>query len=174
MPRIVFVSLFLGLVSGTANIDLRVEPGITSVRLLLGDREVATARPPLWHTTIDFGSDLEPRELTAVGYDELGYEVARASQVLNLPRQLAEAEISVEREAGLPSAVEVTGRHLQFAPPRSAKIAVDRRSLRVTKFRARLPQLDWTQPHVVSAEMRFDDGTIARRELVINGGFSDS
>ncbi|HEX9163592.1 MAG TPA: hypothetical protein VF980_17935, partial [Thermoanaerobaculia bacterium] len=47
-------------------------------------------------------------------------------------------------------------------------------SLRVTKFRARLPQLDWTQPHVVSAEMRFDDGTIARRELVINGGFSDS
>ena len=39
---------------------------------------------------------------------------------------------------------------------------------------APLPTLDWTRSHVISAELRFDDGAVARSETVINGGFSDS
>jgi hypothetical protein len=53
-------------------------------------------------------------------------------------------------------------------------MTLDGTPLRVRSFTARLPALDWTRPHIIAAEMIFDDGAVARRELVLNGGFSAS
>jgi hypothetical protein len=174
MPQIVFVSLFLGLVAGVQPIDLRVDPSIKSVKILLGTRELATLRGAPWHADVDLGPELVPQELSALGFDERGDEIARTSQILNLPRPIAEVEIAVKQENGAPAAVELIGRHLQFAQPKKATITLDGKPLRMQKFTAPIPKLDPTHTHVLTAEMTFVDNRSARRELVLSGGFSYS
>ncbi|HSP15283.1 MAG TPA: hypothetical protein VLV78_11075 [Thermoanaerobaculia bacterium] len=169
MPQLVFLSLFLGLVAGVQQIDLRADPSIKSIRISLGARELATLQRPPWHAVVDFGADLVPRELTAVGFDSEGNEVARTTQVVNLKRPLAEVAISVKQENGEPAVVELTGRHLQFIQPDRATVRVDDQALRMEGFTAHLPNLDPKRPHVISAEMRFQDGAVARREVVLTG-----
>jgi hypothetical protein len=74
---------------------------------------------PPWRTTIDFGAGLAPQELVAVGLDAGGREVGRASQVINLPRPVAEAEIVLQHDtAGTPAGAEVSWRHLLNQQPK--------------------------------------------------------
>src|SRR5947209_7351042 len=88
--QIIFLSLFLGIAAGPQPVTLQVIGPVRTVRLLLGGREVAALTSPPWRALIDFGAELTPRELTAIGFDEHGTEVARATQILNLPRPTAE------------------------------------------------------------------------------------
>src|ERR1700704_1027987 len=113
MPHVVFLTLFLGLASGVQPLDLRVDSDVKSVRITLDGREVAILHEAPWHTTVDFGDDLVPRELLATGYDANGNEIDRTSQTINLPRPRAEVEIAVKHEEGQPASVELIGRHLQ-------------------------------------------------------------
>jgi hypothetical protein len=53
--QIVFLSLFLGLVSGPQPIDLHVDDAIKSVRILVDGREVKTLSQSPWHAVLDFG-----------------------------------------------------------------------------------------------------------------------
>jgi len=170
--QIVFLSLFLGLVSGKGLIDLHVDDAIKSVRVVVDGREVTTLTQPPWHAELDFGKEIVPRELMAIGYDAGGNEVARTSQVLNLPRPTAEFEIVLERNH---TAASLRWRHLTNARPKSAILTLDGTLLHVDEgFRAHLPRLDFNVPHVIAAQLRFSDGFVARRELVIAGGVSDS
>jgi hypothetical protein len=173
MPgQIVFLSLFLGLVSGPQPIDLHVDDAIQSVRILVDGREVKTLSQAPWHAVLDFGRDIVPRELVAVGYDSNGNEVGRAVQILNVPRPTAEFEILLER--GNAAAV-LRWRHLTNARPKRATMTLDGTPLQVDKsFRAVLPHLDPEVPHVIAAHLEFTDGFIARRELVLSGGVSDN
>jgi hypothetical protein len=175
--RIVFLSLFLGLVSSFQPVSLDVDFAVKTVRITLAGREVASLTKPPWSAVIDFGPEIEPIELAAIGYDDHGNEIARTSQIVNLPRPVAEVEIVVRREKERPVAVELHWRHRTFARPKKAIIKVDGKSLAVGRdFSAHLPVVDWMHPHVIAAEMDFDDGTVTRRELVIGGatGYSDS
>lgn len=170
MAEIVFVSLFLGLVAGVHPLELRAGPSVHSIRITLGEKEVVTLHRPPWRTNVDFGANLDPRDLTAIGYDEKGNEIARASQVINLPHPFADVAIAVKRDREVPSAVELVGHHLEFIKPVSAIVTLDDKRLRVDGFSARLPNVNWSKPHVISAEMTFGDGMIARREIVLTGG----
>jgi hypothetical protein len=175
MDQIIFVSLFLGLVTGTQWIELRAGPAVKAVRITLGGHEIAALRQPPWQAAVNFGPGLEPGELVATGYDDRGDEVARATQILNLPRPVAELEIVLRSEHGKPAAVELVWRHREHSRPKSAAITVDGTRLRLAKdFSGSLPRLDDSHPHVLTAEMRFNDGAVARGEMVIRGGFSDS
>src|SRR6202140_5922958 len=169
MPgQIVFLSLFLGLVSGTQPIDLHVGDAITSVRILVDGREVKTLLQPPWHTVLYFGSEIVPRELVAVGYDSNGNEVGRAVQILNVPRPTAEFEIVLERGN---AAASLRWRHLMNVRPRRATMTVDGTPLQVDEsFRAVLPHLDPEVPHVIAAQIEFADRFVARREFVLSGG----
>ena len=160
--QIVFVSLFLGIVAGKHSIDLQVTGPVQTVRLFIADREVGKIAGPPWHLVVDFGNALEPRELAAVGFDAEGREIARASQMLNLPRPLAEIEIAVD---GAGATIE--GRHLMNIKPVRASMTLDGKVLPVDKLHARLPKLDPEATHVVNAAVTFADGFVARREMVI-------
>jgi hypothetical protein len=168
--QIVFLTLFLGLVSGKQQVAVDVSGPVKIIQLKLGDREVALMAEPPWRATVDFGPELTPRELTAIGYDEEGHELARAAQVLNLPRPTAEFEIMLDgNDASL------HWRHLAHASPTSSTMTLDGKSLPLDKsLHARLPKIDRDVPHVLAAEMRFADGAVARRELVIESERSAS
>jgi hypothetical protein len=175
MPQVVFLSLFLGLVTGIQSVDLRVDAGVKSVRIELGGREVARLTGAPWSAKVDFGRELIPRELTAIGYDAKGNEIARASQPTNLSPPSAQLEIVIRSEGKRPVEAELIGRHRIHKRPEEAKLLLDGAPVKLERdFRARLPQLDWSHPHVLSAEMRFEDDVVARRDLVIEGGFSGS
>lgn len=172
MDRLAFISLFLGLVSGTQWVELKAtDPNIKTIRVTLGGHEVALMRQPPWHAAIDFGKSLEPGELVATAFNERNEEVARTSQWLNLPRPVAELQTVVHRDN---KSIALLWRHREHAQPKRATITVDGKPVRVTKdYTASLPSLDPEQPHVIAAELRFADGQVARSEQIIRGGFSD-
>jgi hypothetical protein len=174
--QIFFTTFFLGLVAGTHTVALQVSGPVQLVRVMLDGREVAALTQPPWQTTVDLGREIVPRELTAVAFNKGGDEVARATQVLNLPRPTAEFEIVLERGArDAITGATLKWRHLTNAQPDQVKMSLDGKPLKPNaKFRAGLPKLDVTIPHVIAAELHFEDGFLARRELVIESDRSDS
>jgi hypothetical protein len=173
---IVFLTVYLGLIAGRQPIEMRVDPAVRSVRMLLDGTEMGQLTAPPWRAFIDFGPTIQPRELVAVGLNEKGEEIARASQVINLPRPTAELEIVVDRDAkGTPKRATLKGSHVSYADVRRASLKLDLSSVSLDRhYSASLPSLDMRRPHVLSAEMRFVDGTTARREVVFGGEFAET
>jgi hypothetical protein len=175
MPQVVFLSLFLGLVTGMQSVSLRVDPAVKSVRVELGGHEAGKLTGAPWTLKVDFGKELIPRELVAIGYDAKGLEIARASQLTNLSPPPAQLDIVVHREPQQPIEVELVGRHRIHKRVEEAKLLLDGKEIKVSRnFRARLPELESKHTHVLSAEVQFEDGLIARRDVVLEGEFSRS
>ncbi len=175
MPQVVFLSLFLGLITGTQSVVLQVDGAVKSVRIELRGREMARIDKAPWSAKVDFGTALTPGQLTAIAYDGKGKEIARTSQIINLSRPAAELDIVITREGKKPVQAELVGRHRLHKAPQSAKLTIDGTALRVGRdFRARLPAIDLVHPHIVAAEMQFEDGEIARRDIVLQTEFSSS
>jgi hypothetical protein len=172
--QLVFLSLFLGLVSGRGNVDLQAGPAIASVHILLDSREVAVLQHAPWRAAIDFGPAIVPRELVAVGYDDHGNEIARTKQSVNLPRPTAEFVIALQHDdKGAPVSAELRWEHLLGAKPVRSTLTIDGKSVPIGRAtRVRLPPLDMNHPHLIAAEMRFADGFDARREIVVGGAVS--
>lgn len=176
MAHIVFLTLYLGLVTGRQPIEVQADPVVTSMRFELDGKPVATLTRPPWQTVIDFGRALEPQELVAVGLDKDGQEAGRASQSINLPRPVAEGAIVIDHDrGGKPTAASVTWRHISNEEPRKITLRLDDQPLNVDRHNAAaLPaQLDLAVPHVLSAEVQFPNGT-ARPEIVFGGTLPDS
>lgn len=174
--EIVFLTLFLGLISGRQHVAVQTGTSVAAVRLLLDDREVATLRGAPWAADVDFGAALKPAELTAVALDARGNELGRATQSVNLPRREAEFVIAVKNDsAGRPVGADLRWEHVMGRKPSHATFTVDGKAIPVdAKMHASLPRLSVEQPHVIAAEMRFDDGFVTRREQVIAGGVADT
>ncbi len=173
--QLVFLTLFLGLISGPGRVDLQVGPAIKSIRMLLDGRQVAVLQQPPWGATVDFGSSIVPGELVAAGYDAQGNEVARVKQTVNLPRPAAEFVIALKNdEKGTPVWAELRWEHLLAAKPVSSSLTVDGKSVPLDHMNARLPRFDMERPHVFAAQIQFEDGFVARRELVAGGTVSDT
>src|SRR4051794_40723144 len=93
--HIAFLTLFLGLVSGRVPVELSATgPGpLVAIELQLDGAPAGRIAGPPFKGQVDFGKDLLPHHLVAVGVDEKGEEVARAEQWVNLPRPPAEVEV---------------------------------------------------------------------------------
>ena len=167
--QIAFLTLFLGLVSGPLDVELAVQGGVTQVELLLDGRPVALLDGPPWSTRVDLGPDLAPRRLAARALGAGGVELARTEQWLNVPRPAAELEALLEPGPdGRAAAVQVS---FESIVGRDAEIELtfDGERLPVAGTRAALPRYDTDAPHVLTAEARFPNGTIVRRDLLLGG-----
>jgi len=175
--QVVFLSLFLGVLGGPHMVQLQVGPGVDTVRLLLDGRPVAVLRQPPWRATIDFGTAIVPGELDAVGYDDHGNEVARATQFVNVPRPIAEFVITIQSDAaGAPATAQFKWEHLVGAKAVSTSLTLDGKSVPMDKSgaTAHLPRLDMKHPHLIAGEMKFEDGFVTRREMVVGGELTDT
>lgn len=172
MSQLVFLTFFLGLVSGRQTVSLNASPDIETVGIFLDGQKVATLERP-FTGSIDLGTRLVPRQLVAVGYDEKENEVARATQVLNVPHPPAEATILLtdhNRRA------EIRWMQKAHESPSEVYLKVDDAPVPLdAKLGAALPVLDPAKPHVIEAEIHFPSGSVARHEVTIAGGaYSDS
>ncbi len=178
MPaQIVFLTLYLGLIGGQNPVQVQVGANVTSVRFLLDGRDIGVLKSSPWTLIVDLGPPFEPHELVAVAYDRDGDEAGRVSQLINLPRPAAELTMDLQSDKnGTPVGVSLRWEQAYGAKPVLTTITVDGKPIHVeTGFRAQLPKLDSANPHVISAQMRFSDLTLARQEMVITGGaVSDS
>lgn len=175
MPQLIFLTLFLGLTSGKATVSLQADASIAAIRLELDGRVVATMNHSPWSTEIDFGPELVPQRLAAVGYDAAGKEIARTSQDVNLPRGAAEVVILVKSEKGRPARAVLVASSRKHVEPAEAQLSLDGDRLPLgTDFTAALPAVDWSRPHVLTAEMTFRDGEVARGETIVTGGIGQT
>src|SRR5215208_314117 len=96
MVQIAFLTLFLGLLTGSHPVELSVSGPVAAVELRLNGAPIGTVSGPPWVQRVDLGAGLLPHELVARALDADGNELARARQWVNLPRPAAEVSIAVE------------------------------------------------------------------------------
>lgn len=173
LAELVFVTRFLGLVAGEQNVEFEASADVRAIEVRVDGRaELLLVKPP-WKGTIDLGTDLRPRELTAVAFGAAGEEVATQTQIINIARDRAELVIVLERgnRTG-PESVRLDWAHFRNEEPKRAVIRLDGRIISKTTS-ARLPALDAQSLHVISGEIEFEDQVIARKELVFGGIYSE-
>jgi hypothetical protein len=169
---IAFVTLLLGLVSGVYPIEVTVSGPVAAVELTLDGVPAGRIEGPPWKVPVDLGPDLRPRELVARALDTEGQEIARASQWLNLPRPPAEVEIVLEREEGSLRHALLTWQIVSGVKPASVDLTLDGEPLKVDAGgRAALPPRDLKTLHVLTAELWFPPGLVARKDVVYGGEY---
>lgn len=175
MPELAFLTLFLGLVSGPQPVAVSVVGEVAAIELRLDGRTVATLRQPPWKADVDFGPALLPHTLEARALDAAGQPVGAVAQWVNLPRPTAEVELQLERDAGgTPHAARLLWQNLTGDAPLSTAVTLDGARLAVEGGRVALPPTDVTVPHLLSAELRFANGIVARRDAAFGGGLGDA
>ncbi|HEV2855561.1 MAG TPA: hypothetical protein VHC97_22410 [Thermoanaerobaculia bacterium] len=172
---IAFVTLLLGLISGVYPIEVTVSGPVAAVEFTVDGAPAGRIDPigkPPWVGRVDLGRGLRPRELVARALDAEGKEIARASQWLNLPRPPAEVEIVLEREEGVPKAAVLTWQIVSGVKPASVDLTLDGEPLKVdARGRAGLPPRDLKSLHVLTAELWFPPGLVARKDVAYGGEY---
>ncbi len=167
--HIAFLSLFLSLTSGSQKVELSLGgavPQVAAVEILLDGATAATLKSPPWEAKVDFGPTLLPHELVARALDADGRELARARQWVNLPRPPAEVEIALEENRG----VRLSWQQVIYERPSAIRLSLDGAPLAVdAQGRAALPDVDAGLTHVLTAELQFPSGTVARKDVVFGG-----
>jgi hypothetical protein len=167
---VTFVSLFLWLMTGTHPVTVAVEGPVVAVEIFLDGEKVGVATPPKWTVDCDFGTALIPHELIAVALDDVGAELGRARQVVNLPRPRAEIEIVLEDgPSGFPGAVRVVSQSALMEKPESIEVTFDQQVLIREGETWPLPPFATGETHLVSAEAHFPEGVSARADVSFTG-----
>ncbi len=168
-----FISLLLGLVSGSHPVEVNVVGAVASVELQLDGREVETLRRPPWRFDCDFGTALVPHELTAIARNAEGRELGRARHWVNL-QQRPVAEAAMVFSGGEPSEPQQVGlvwESLGQRQPQSIEVLFDGTPLNFEDpTRIPLPTYDPENIHLVSATLHFRDETRSRLEATFGAG----
>lgn len=170
---IAFLTLLLGLISGSVPIEVTTGGPVDRVVLLVDGIPGGTITSPPWRTQVDLGDLLEPHVLTARALDANGVEIARTEQWINLPRPPAEVEVVLEKgPAGTPIAARLTWQSVNGALPGRSFLALDGKLLALDpQGRAPLPKLNLKGLHVLSAEAWFGPGISGHRDVVFGGEY---
>jgi hypothetical protein len=173
--RVVFTTLFLGLVTGPQVVELGVEGRPARIEISLDGAVVRTLTAAPWRAAVDFGADPVPRELIATAFDAKGVALESERQFVNLARPPAEIELLVERDqAGRPRFARVAWGNVAGRARPAIEIRLDGTPLALDpEGRAALPPLETGPARVLSAEVRFSDAVVARRDVVLGGEYGD-
>jgi hypothetical protein len=170
---IAFVTLLLGLISGVYPIEVKVGGPVAAVEMTLDGAAAGRVTGPPWLVRVDLGRDLRPHRLVARALDAQGAEISRVEQWLNLPRPPAEVEVVLEKGPdGIPRAAVLTWQSVSGVKPASLGLTLDDRPLIVgPDGRTTLPATDLKELHVITAEVWFPPGQLARRDVVFGGQY---
>jgi hypothetical protein len=174
-----FLTLLLGLVTGSGEVALTVSGPVAAAVVELDGRPVGRIEGPPWKLTVDFGSALVPHELVARGLDAEGQEVVRARQLINVPRPAAEVRILFERDGkGNVVSARLSGQSLLGSRTRRAEATFDGKALTIDESsRVTLPPYDHRKAHVLTAELEFSSPggmhTLRSRADAVVGGISE-
>ncbi len=171
-----FVTLFLGLIFGPQPIELAVGEEVASVEIVIDGTVVARLDGAPWVVEHDFGRAVVPHHLVAIGLDQEGREVGRASQHLNLPRRPVEVTIVVRGDPeGKSSIADISWESRSGAKPLAVQAELDGASVAVEELsEILLPPHDPLELHFLQVAVEFDDGTRTTSELAFGGAHLDT
>ena len=172
MTQIAFVTLFLGLTLGVQPVEIRVTGPVYRVELRLDGSLRGVIGGPPWRKSIDIGDELLPHRLSAIALDAAGHELARAEQMINVPRRAAETEILLERNAsGQPAKAHLLWQSADADKPADASLTLDGAPLALdSKLTAVIGNVDTSRPHLLHARVKSPSGVIAETEIAFGGG----
>lgn len=175
LAEIIFASRILGLVAGAQQIDIQVEAEVRNVEVRRDGQLVAMLRQPPWSTTVHFGPELAPHELTVVALDADGHELGRDTQTINVARPQAELGVLLDRDAAGRSTATIRWSHFTHRDPTSLIVKLDGRVIRKGSSPSVFPLgiVDASTIHVLGVEAKFPDRVQSRKEFVFGGGFSE-
>lgn len=170
-----FVSLFLWFVVGVQTVEVAVDSHVDRVAILLDGTPAATLDHEPWTAEIDFGPLLSPHELTAIAFDAAGEEIARARQVVNLPRPPVMAKLVVDHDdTGRPTTARVITASVARNKPASIVTSLDGQVLAPDgEGHFPLPALEPGTSHLLSTEANWADGSSAGADLSLGGSFGE-
>ena len=173
---VAFETLLLGIVTGIWPVRLMVAPPVATVELRLDAAAVGVMHGPPWAMACDVGTGPMPHELTAIGRDASGREVARATQWANLGRERARVSALLARDpvTHQPAAVRLAWETADMVQPQSVTATLDETPLAVADpHRIALPKVDNDKAHVVSVEVAFSPQLRDRADLAFGGDVID-
>jgi hypothetical protein len=169
---VTFVTLFLGLVTSVHPVEIAAGGEVAAVEVRLDGRRIGVVTGEPWVLDCDFGSDLAPHELVAVGYDGRGQELGRARQWINLPRSRAEITLALEPAPGGGQVARIIWQAVERQSQVQLAVTLDGDLLPATSVdRFPIPRFDPSRLHVLAAEATFADGLTRRAELGLGGVF---
>ncbi|MEE8522551.1 MAG: hypothetical protein V3T72_01365, partial [Thermoanaerobaculia bacterium] len=164
-----FVTLLLGLVTGTQAVEVSVGDGVARVEFLLDGHSAGSVDRAPWFVNCDFGTELLPHELVAVAYDAEERQLKIVRQWVNLPRQRAEARLILDRGAA-PATVRLIWTALDTLHPPAVLVTFDGERLEADDLEAiALPPHDPESLHFLRADLLFPGAERANAELVFGG-----
>jgi hypothetical protein len=166
-----FVTLLLGLTSGSWQVEVMVAPPAVAAEILLDGAAVATLRGVPWKATVDFGRELVPHELTAAALDSEGRVVGHATQWVNMPQPEARVDVVLERDAqGNVVAARVGWASKQGLQRTGLKAELDGAAIEPSgPDLLPLPGVDMSRAHVLRVKVLFAPARSATREVVFGG-----
>lgn len=172
---IAFASLFLGLIVGIQPVSLLVGDSVASVELLLDGRTIGSLEGGDWSLPCDFGKELVPHELVAIGYNGDHKEVARARQLVNLSRRPAETAVVLNGgKDGEGVKARLSWNSVVGAEPVSITVSFDGQTLDVADpFSIPLPDFDPKALHFLRAELDFSSTVSSVAEITFGGSYTD-
>jgi len=167
---VVFVTLFLNLVSGPQTVAVAVTGPVAAVEVLLDGESVGVIRGEPWWLDCDFGS-LRPLTLEAVAFDAAGNERARARQLVNLPRPLVETSFQLQLgPQGQPRAARLIWENAQGKEPISFQVILDGQPIEdFDPLAIPLPAGSPGTVHFLSARLEFEGGVVSHTEVSFGG-----
>jgi hypothetical protein len=173
---ITFVSLLVGLITGTHAVELAPGPDVAAIEIRLNGTSRARLTRPPWRASIDFGEDLRPHRLTAIAFSDAGNAVATAEQWVNVAHD--EAQVTLIPLAGpgdRVDAVRVSWACTGCGAPTSVEVTFDGTPLVLSDpKRVLLPLARGRDAHIVQANVTFAGGISAGAELVVGANTAAS
>ncbi len=173
-----FVTLLLGLVTGSQAVELSVSDQVAAVEFRLDGRFAGVVSSPPWVLTCDFGDDLSPHELVVTAYGSRRQELQTIRQWVNLPRERVEARLALERPADgtepKPATARLIWAALDHQDPPEVRLTFDGQPLPVDDPEAiALPAHDLRSVHLLRAELVFSSASVTYAELVFGGTYGE-
>jgi len=167
---IAFVTLFLGLFYGPAEIELSAAPGVARIELYVDGDLVSELTGP-WVAKLDLGPEIVPRELVAVAKDAEGRRVGEVRQWINRPRPGAEASFVVEKgSSGTGRTARLHWHSVTGSRPKSIRVSFDGRPLDVPDpSRIPLPEHSAGTTYILVADVELEDGLAATAVASLGG-----
>lgn len=173
---IAFATLWLGLVTGSVPVELLVGADVARVEVRLDGEICSTLSEPPWAASCELGGELAPHELVALAFDAKEARVGEARQWLNLPREPAELEVAVTREAGPPPRLlaRLAWAGPGGATPTAVSATLDGQSVALSADSTSLAlPIDGGAAKLLRVEADFPGGVRAVREMAVGGALAE-
>lgn len=164
-----------GISVGVVPVEIAVSGSVTAVELRLDGRVLERREEAPWVFICDFGRELRPHELVAVGYDAAGQEVDQKRQWINYSGKSRDAMLALESsEDGTPRRGRVVWRSALQRKPLAIHVAFDGQEIGVdAKGRFELPGYDIAAPHYLQAEVELSGEESVRAEAILGGAYGE-